>query len=574
MKRGTIIFLGVLILIVIFLGAVKINKITGKATSQQASLNISVNWPAPSISIITPISNNTYLTGEALLLNFTSSYASTIWYNLDGGSNTTVTGSTLFNHTGGGGHAHVLYLYVNNSNSTASTNVTFYVNNSKLVIIDDEFEEEEDPDEDAGNMSRHPKKGASTDFLNYSYEELQNLSGVILHNPESGKIRFNSRINLTNDSDFTDRTLDLNNYVNISNNRIEINTSMLPNFNTTATLYLYGLTFTNPRILKDGSVCPDSICTKESYSGGNLTFNVTQFSVYTTEETPGAPTTGDATSGGSGGSGTIPVSAKFSVNVDRIIIKIHQGEIKKVELKIKNTGTRESNFTIENEKIEEFTKIEGNSFVLKAGEEKTIEVNFLAEEDTTPNLYIGKIIVKSGNVEKEILVSVEVESKKPLFDVKIDIPRRFRYLIPGENLLANVELYNLGGSGKVDVEVEYIIKDSEDNEILTEKETLAVETRASLVKELEIPPYLEFGDYVLYVKAKYNGETASATSWFQIVDAKPLFYGYEKIIAYIAIAVVFLAFLITYLKMRNISKKTKKNYIDERTILKKGVKRK
>jgi len=49
---------------------------------------------------------------------------------------------------------------------------------------------------------------------------------------------------------------------------------------------LYNLTFNNPRILRNGEICPSTICTKESYLERTLKFNVTQFSVYSAEETP------------------------------------------------------------------------------------------------------------------------------------------------------------------------------------------------------------------------------------------------------------------------------------------------
>lgn len=58
-------------------------------------------------------------------------------------------------------------------------------------------------------------------------------------------------------------------------------------------MILYNLSYTNPRILKDNEICPSDICTKESYtSDGNLTFSVTSFSVYSTEETPTVTTPG------------------------------------------------------------------------------------------------------------------------------------------------------------------------------------------------------------------------------------------------------------------------------------------
>ncbi|HUW43846.1 MAG TPA: hypothetical protein VMV95_02720, partial [Bacillota bacterium] len=137
-------------------------------------------------------------------------------------------------------------------------------------------------------------KGESTDFNKSSYEDLQNLSDIVLENTNYGKIQFNEAINVTNDLNVSDNKAYLDTYTNISSNHIEVNSTALPNFNKSATLYLYNLSLGNPRILRDSSVCPDNICTEIDYSGGTLIFNVTYFTVYSAEETPsGSVSPGD-----------------------------------------------------------------------------------------------------------------------------------------------------------------------------------------------------------------------------------------------------------------------------------------
>ena len=239
----------------------------------------------PSLSIIKP-SNKTYITRINLPLNFTALNALSFWYNLDSGANTTITANTTFSTTNG---VHTLYLYANNTYGNSSANVTFTVNTDKFVVHYNNY---------SGST-----KGSSTDFNSSTYEELQNLSGVVLENTDYGEIAFNDAINTTNDSNI-DSDLDLDLYINISNNSIVLNSTALPNFNKSATLSLYGLTFTNPRILRNGEVCPNAICTEVSYSGGIFVFNVTQFTNYSAEETPAGGGTPDTTSlGGGGGSG-------------------------------------------------------------------------------------------------------------------------------------------------------------------------------------------------------------------------------------------------------------------------------
>src|SRR3989344_1540146 len=123
----------------------------------------------------------------------------------------------------------------------------------------------------------------------------------------------------------------------MSFNRIEINSTALNALNKSATLYLYGLTFTNPRPLRDGVVCPSSICKEvPPYIGGTFAFNVTHFTVYSSEETPAeeaeeeaAPSGGaGGGGGGGGGGGTAPIAAKreFSISKDALIVVLKQGQ--------------------------------------------------------------------------------------------------------------------------------------------------------------------------------------------------------------------------------------------------------
>ncbi|MBI2143039.1 PGF-pre-PGF domain-containing protein [Candidatus Woesearchaeota archaeon] len=134
--------------------------------------------------------------------------------------------------------------------------------------------------------------GESTDLSTANLSKIGNLT---FEDVKWGKIKFSRDVNLSGISG----VLNIADYVKIFNNSIEINSTALPALNTTATLTLHNLTYASPRIVRDGVVCPPTICQVINYSNGTLTFNVTQFSVYSAEEAP--PSAGDAPSGGSGG---------------------------------------------------------------------------------------------------------------------------------------------------------------------------------------------------------------------------------------------------------------------------------
>ncbi|MEK6842636.1 MAG: hypothetical protein AABX84_02375, partial [Nanoarchaeota archaeon] len=249
----------------------------------------------PNLTIAKP-ENKTYLSNISISLNFTSTNADSIWYNIDNGANTTITENISFNTSQGG---HRLNLFANNSVGEITANISFSANSTRFSITYSEYNSSE--------------KGNSTDFVRNIYEDIQNLSSVILENTNFGKISFNENINMTNDADISDDNVDLDSNTNISSNRIEVNSTALPNLNKSATLSLYGLTFSDPRVLRDGVLCSSAICTEVSYLSGVFVFNVTSFTVYSAQETPTGTGEQVATSGG-GASGSVVGIAECTTN--------------------------------------------------------------------------------------------------------------------------------------------------------------------------------------------------------------------------------------------------------------------
>ncbi|MCX6747086.1 MAG: hypothetical protein NTU63_03050 [Candidatus Pacearchaeota archaeon] len=562
MKRGWV-FLFLFILIVLFLISFIIIKnlpkktektgdITGKASAQTTDMSIYILPTTTAIlSIISP-QNETYFNGFSIPLNYSASGQQAVWYNLNSGTNITLSSPFYFNATDGG---YMLYLYANNTyGDVTEQNVSFFVNSTRFQIIHEEW--------------KGTKKGNSTNFTILSYEDVQNLSGIILENTNSGKILFNENINMTADENFNDNQVDLDTNANISSNRIALNSTALPNFNKKVTLWLYGLTFSDARILIDGEVCPSFICTKENYSGGTLKFNVTQFSVsYSAEENTTEVTvvTGPGGGGGGGGGGGKAKISDFSLSEDEIKVKLQQGHTTREQVLIVNTGDKELDVEIGISKIEQFVFISEKKFKLAPKESRVIPLEIMVQKETIPNLYIGEINVTASGQEKRILTIIEVESAEPIFDATVKIPQKYSYVMPGEDLLAEMEIYNLGEIEKeVDVFAEYKIMDWKGNEILTEREDLAVQTKLSYVKEFKIPETAAFGRYVIYITITYNGKVASSSVLFNVGKAPTI----PLEIATIALAVFMVLFIIIIMiRKRKVKKQGESDYKIDKNVL-------
>ncbi|MBA3064251.1 hypothetical protein FP803_02325, partial [Candidatus Woesearchaeota archaeon] len=347
---------------------------------------------------------------------------------------------------------------------------------------------------------------------------------MTLEHTSYGKILFNEIINISGDESIGEqprKVINLSAYTNISFNQIFINATGLPQLNKSATLSLYNLSFTNPRILRDGLICPSEICTKISYAAGTLIFNVTSFSAYSAEESPATPAGGG---GGGGGAGAVVKEKVSSFTVDKDLIKVmlKQGETKKEFLEIENTGEKTLDITIDLRNLRDFIIFPGGvseySFKLKAGERQTVQLIFNIAKDQEPGVYPGKIIIKGYGLQTIVTTIIEIESEKPLFDIEVEILEEFKEVVAGKKVFAKIILYNPKGTGLVDVEVDYAVMDIDGKVIIKEHETVAVEIRTSFIKDFTIPSFVKTGSYILYAKVTYEGVIGTSSSLFNVVE--------------------------------------------------------
>lgn len=126
---------------------------------------------------------------------------------------------------------------------------------------------------------------AGTNVTNLSAET--NISGVwfwVMN--EYGIINWTVKLDLS-------RGLDWAQYINLSFNRAYVDATGAPELNKNAQITLFNLSWSDPRILKDGSACSD--CSEVSYVNNTFVFDVVSWGSFTTDETP---------SGGGGGGGS------------------------------------------------------------------------------------------------------------------------------------------------------------------------------------------------------------------------------------------------------------------------------
>ena len=142
-----------------------------------------------------------------------------------------------------------------------------------------------------------------------------------------------------------------------------------------------------------------------------------------------------------------------------------------------------------------------------------------------PGIYTGKILVNG----KEVLVSVNVNTKELLFDVGIVIPGQLKSIIVGDKLESEITLIPMGEKPRLDVTLNYYIKDFNGRTFLTESETILVEEQKTFKKEFMTQNLVD-GDYILGMELIYPNGVATSTSHFQIRSTEISLLGDYKII--------------------------------------------
>ncbi len=119
-----------------------------------------------------------------------------------------------------------------------------------------------------------PRPKISTfDIRPNSTGSLKNIVNAVLGKSRVGQIQFNQPIDLVRDT----AELDVDSNILITNKRVEVRSSNLPELNKPATITLYNITEVKPKILRNGVPCPPTVCVVQSFGQGILTFTVSGF---------------------------------------------------------------------------------------------------------------------------------------------------------------------------------------------------------------------------------------------------------------------------------------------------------
>jgi hypothetical protein len=197
-------------------------------------------------------------------------------------------------------------------------------------------------------------------------------------------------------------------------------------------------------------------------------------------------------------------------------VNMKAGEEKEEVISLNNLGVEPLyiNVDMHGVGLDSVMSLETKSVSLGGGESRDFKIMLNAQK---PGVYNGKIVFNTGNAEKIVLVIVEVESQRLIFDVKSYIPSTHKKLDPGDEILNDINLYNLEGEQKAVVSMRYEIRNTYGNIIVLLDEELPVfGSEYSFRKALDLPGDIEPGEYVYFVIANYKDSSAIDSDVFEI----------------------------------------------------------
>lgn len=166
-----------------------------------------------------------------------------------------------------------------------------------------------------------------------------------------------------------------------------------------------------------------------------------------------------------------------------------------------------------------------------------------------------------------IYVTLNVKTKLLLFDSNIIVLNK-DYLVPqGDKLKTSVTLIPMGDKERLDVNLNYAIKDYNGRLYLTRSETVLVEEQVNFRRNFDTG-ILPKGKYIVSLELIYPNGVAPSSAHFEVVDAGPTTL-FGRIVFYLVNAILIVLILLIIIlvtrmiKQLRINKKFEKKVREE-----------
>ncbi|NMB66608.1 hypothetical protein GYA25_00915 [Candidatus Woesearchaeota archaeon] len=156
------------------------------------------------------------------------------------------------------------------------------------------------------------------------------------------------------------------------------------------------------------------------------------------------------------------------------------------------------------------------SITIGPNETKNFEVTFVSPiyNDT----FIGAI---SFNNVKKVDIFIKSTSNPLWFDANIVVLNKDYKVSQGDKLKTRVEMIPMGDKNKIDVTLNYEIKDYQGKSYLKKSETVLAVTQSTKIDRNFETGMLPLGRYVISLQLIYPGGVAPSSAYFEVTEKTP-----------------------------------------------------
>ena len=266
---------------------------------------------------------------------------------------------------------------------------------------------------------------------------------------------------------------------------------------------------------------------------------------------------GDGGGGGGGGGAAAGETSTISILTQPREFNVNLEVNTNVEKRIRvtNLGDSQVSVGVSQQNLDKMVIFENSSLTILPKQTVEMKLIFVAPGD--PGIFTGKIIIDGV----QILVSLNVKTKFLLFDSNIVVLNENYEVNQGDELKTLINLIPLGDPERLDVTLNFIIKDYAKKIYLTKKETLLVEKQVSLKRNFDTGN-LPLGSYIVGLELVYPNGVAPSSAHFNIIkQATPFILG--RIILILIIMIVLVLIIIVIILIRRRRKEDKQEETSE-----------
>ncbi|MBU2616957.1 MAG: hypothetical protein KKB79_03190 [Nanoarchaeota archaeon] len=219
-----------------------------------------------------------------------------------------------------------------------------------------------------------------------------------------------------------------------------------------------------------------------------------------TPESPGGGTTG----------GTTGTTVTVAVNPTTLSIDMQVDTVVRANISVTNLLETEQTVSVSQLELDDMIIFE-ESLVIPGSQTVTLEVTFAAPAEA--GVYTGKIIIGG----KVVSVALNVKTLLLLFDSNIVVLNDDYTVSQGEELKTLVTLIPMGDKARIDVTLDFVIKDYAGKTYLTKSDTLLIEDYTEVKRDFDtgtLPP----GNYVIALNLVYAGGVAPSSAHFVVIE--------------------------------------------------------